>query len=239
MALNASKVKSTGGPRAPILDDGAYPARLIAVIDLGLQPQEFKGESKPPKQEIQTIYESCDEFMPGEDGEPDESKPRWFWESFPLNHIKSERAKSTARYLALDPNLEYDGDWVEMIGRPVLIGLIKTKGRDGNEYNNIGGTSTMRAKEAAKLPELVNDPIVFDLSQPDVEVFLSLPERIQEKIKNSLEFEGSKLDKLLADHKGGDKKPKEEKKEKPKKEVVVDDEIPFEPDNNEGDDNDW
>lgn len=244
MALNASKVKGNSGPRAPVLDAGAYPARLVGVIDLGLQPQEYKGESKPPKNEIQIIYESSDEFMPGEDGEPDESKPRWFWESFPLNHIKSEKAKSTARYLALDPTLEFGGDWSKLVGRPVNVGLTRTKSRDGNEYNNVGATSSMRPKEADKLPELVNDPILFDMSEPDVEVFLALPERLQNKIKDSLEFDGSELDKLLEDHKGGGKK--EEKKKKEKKEAVVDDEVPFESDNNEEneenageDNNDW
>ena len=213
MALNASKVKNTGGPRAPLLDAGAYPGRLVAVIDLGLQPQEYQGESKPPKTELQIIYELSDEFMPDEDGNPDESKPRWMWESFPLNHIKSDKAKSTARYMALDPSLEHDGDWTALIGQPVLIGVTRTKGRDGNEYNNVGGTSTMRAKEAAKLPELVNEPILFDTDNPDLEVFLKLPDRVQTKIKEGLEFDGSPLDKLLAEHKGGGSS-KSEAKEK-------------------------
>lgn len=204
MALNASKVKQeSSGPKAPILDEGAYPARLVAVIDLGLQPQSYNGEAKAPKNQLQTIYESTDEFMPDEDGEPDETKPRWFWDDFPLNHIKSDKATSTKRYMALDPNLEHDGDWAKLVGNPVIVGLTRTKGRDGNEYNNVGSTSTMRAKEANKLPELVNPVILFDLSDPDVEVFNKLPNRIQEKIKSNLEYEGSLLQKLL---KGGKKK---------------------------------
>lgn len=201
MALNASKVKQeSSGPRAPVLDEGAYPARLVGVIDLGLQPQSYNGEAKAPKNQLQIIYESSDEFMPGEDGEPNEEKPRWFWEDFPLNHIKSDKATSTKRYMALDPQLEFDGDWSKLIGRPVIVGLTRTKGRDGNEYNNVGSTSTMRAKEAAKLPELVNDPILFDLEEPDLEVFNSLPNRLQEKIKSNLEYEGSALEALI---KGG------------------------------------
>lgn len=210
MALNASKVKQeSSSPRAPTLDEGAYPARLVGIIDLGLQPQSYGGEAKAPKNQLQIIYESTDEFMPDEDGNPNEEKPRWFWEDFPLNHIKSDKATSTKRYMALDPQLEFNGDWAKLIGRPVIVGLTRTKGRDGNEYNNVGSTSTMRAKEADKLPELVNSPILFDLESPDVDVFNGLPNRLQEKIKENLEYEGSKLEALL---KGGGKSTKGEQK---------------------------
>lgn len=203
MALNASKIKGTSnGPKAPLLDEGAYPGRLIAVIDLGLQPQSYNGEAKAPRNELQTIYELSDEFMPGEDGEPDESKPRWMWESFPLNNLGQDKAKSTGRYYALDPQEEHGGDWSKLIGAPVIIAIIKSK--DG-QYNNVASTSTMRAKEAAKLPELVNDPILFDMDNPDLDVFLALPQRLQDKIKESLSFGGSKIEALLASHKEGGK----------------------------------
>lgn len=215
MALNANKVKGTSnGPKAPLLDEGGYPARLVAVIDLGLQPQQYQGEQKAPKVELQTIYELSDEFMPDEDGNPDESKPRWMWESFPLNNLNSDKAKSTARYYALDPNEENGGDWSKLIGAPVIVGVTKTRSRDGNDYNNVGTTSTMRAKEASKLPDLVNDPILFDMDNPDLEVFLALPQRLQDKIKESLSFGGSKIEKLLAGHKEGGKSTKGEQSKK-------------------------
>lgn len=240
--MNANNVPRTNtGTRAPILDEGAYPGRLVAVIDLGLQPQSpYQGQEKPPAYMIQTIYESSDEFMPGEDGEPDESKPRWFWEDFPIYSLDQDKAKSTKRYFALDPNKEFDGDWSELIGQPVLIALTRSKAKNGNEYNNVGGTSAMRPKEAAKLPDLVNEPRVFDLDNPDVEVFLSLPNNLQEKIKGNLNYEGSKLEKALAVHSG---KPKDEVKTSKSKKVEVkeeiDDEIPWTGDEKESDDSDW
>lgn len=200
MALNARKVKNNSGPKAPLIDDGVYPGRLQGVVDCGLQPQEYKGESKAPKNEIWTTYELSDEFMPDEDGNPNEEKPRWFSEFIPLNNLDSDLARSTKRYYALDPNEEEEGDWAVLTGRPVNVTIV-TKG----EYNNIGGTAAMRPKDAAKLPELVNAPRVFSMDDPDVEVFLTLPNFVQDKIKNGLEFEGSKLDELLKKHKAGGK----------------------------------
>jgi len=230
MALNARKVKNTSGPKAPLLDEGAYPARLVQVIDLGLQPQEYKGETKPPKNEMWHTYELSDEFMPGEDGEPDETKPRWLSERLPLNSLGSDLAKSTKRYYALDPKEEHDGDWTALLGSPAILAVTVN-----GEYNNIGGTSTMRPKEAAKCPELVNDTKVFSMDDPDVEVFLSLPDFLQKIIKDGLEFEGSKLDGLLAKHKGGDKPVSKTK------EVVEDDNIPFdnEPEADTDDGDEW
>lgn len=228
MALNARKIKSTGGPKAPLIEAGAYPARLVQVIDLGLQPQEFGGETKTPKNDLWITYELTDEFMPGEDGEPDETKPRWQSERFPLNNLSSDLAKSTKRYMALDPNMEADGDWSELLGNPVLVTIV-VKG----EYNNIAGTSTMRPKEAAKLPELVNPTKVFSMDDPDLEVFNSLPQFLQDIIKGGLEYEGSKLERLLK----GDKSEKKEAKKPVKTTPIEEDSIPFDTDEEDG--GDW
>lgn len=244
MSLNARKVKNTNsGPKAPLLDEGAYPARLVHIIDLGVQPQEYQGEVKAPKNEIWTTYELVDEFMPDEDGEDDVERPLWVSESFPLNHLDSDRAKSTKRYYALDPKEEHEGEWPELIGKPVLVTIIKKETKTG-EYNNVGGTSAMREKEASKLPELVNEPKVFLMSDPDVEVFLSLPQFLQDKVKKGLEYEGSKLEELLANHKGsvGNDEKKEEKKVRKTKSTAPDVKSGAEETashGEEGDDDDW
>lgn len=232
MALNARKVKNNSGPKAPAIDEGAYPARLVQVIDLGLQKQEFGGEVKTPKNDIWVTYELVDEFMPGEDGEPDTEKPRWLSERFPLNNLDSDLAKSTKRYYALDPNEEENGNWASLIGRPVLVTVTK-KTKDGDSRNYIGGTSAPRAKDAAKYAPLVNEPKVFSMDDPDVEVFNSLPDFLKDMIKEGLEFEGSKLDRLL-------KGEKVSKKENKKGEEIVDsDEIPFDEPTTESDGDDW
>ena len=84
MTLKANEVPSNGTRQEPI-EPGSYPARLVQVIDLGLQPQEYLGEEKAPKIEITTTYELSDEFMKDEEGNDIEDKPRWVSETFPLN----------------------------------------------------------------------------------------------------------------------------------------------------------
>lgn len=239
MTLNASKVNNNSKPQQPI-EPGSYPARLVQVIDLGLQPQEYQGETKDPQNEIMTTYELTDEFMKDEDGNDIEDKPRWVSETFALHSLNSDRAKSTKRYYALDPDARYNGDWSQLVETPATVVLINKAGKGknaGKVFTNITEVSAMRPKDASRLPALKNEPKVFSMEEPDVELFLSFPEFIQNKIKAGLEFKGSKLDDLLQNHKGGEKK-EAPKKAEPKGEV--DDSIPFDDDAlMDNDDGNW
>ena len=226
MTLKANEVPRTGKSQEP-LDPGSYPSRLVMVLDLGLQPQTYNGETKDPKIEIMTTYELSDEFMKDDEGNELKDKPRWQSETFTLNSLNSDKAKSTQRYLALDPNLEHDGDWSKLLGTPATITVVNNAGKGKNKgkvFNNIASVSTMRAKDADKLPPLVNNARYFDMDNPDVELFLTLPQFVQDKIKGGLEFKGSKLDELLKNHKGEKKETKAE--------------VP-EPEDKENDDGNW
>lgn len=214
MGLNASKVQGGNANKVeqPVMEAGTYPARLVQVIDFGLQPQRaYKGDPKPPAHEISTTYEFVDCFMVDEKGNDVEDKPRWVSESFPLRNIMADLATSTKRAKALDPEGVHNGDWPAMLGSPVNVTVVINESK-GKVYTNIASTATMRAKDAAKCPELKNDTKFFDLSEPDLEVFNSLPEWIREKIKGNLNFAGSKLEALL----GGDAVQRVEKKEEAK-----------------------
>jgi hypothetical protein len=217
MAINAKKVAgNNAGNRVaqPNIEPGVYPARLVQIIDLGIQPQrEYKGAAKPPVQEIMLTYELVDEFMKDEDGNDVEDKPRWVSENFPLHNLKADLAKSTKRYLAFDPTEAFEGDWGKCIGQAINVTIVQNKNGD-KIYDNVANIAAMRPKDAANCPELVNPTKVFDLDDPDMEVFASLPKWIQDKLTSNLNYKGSVLEGLVA------KAPaKEEKKEeKPKKE---------------------
>lgn len=93
----------------------------------------------------------------------------------------------------------------------------------------VASTGQMRAKDAQKAEGLKNDPKIFDMDDPDMEVFNSLPNWLQGVVKESLNFGGSALEKAIANG-GEEEKPKKE--EKTKKEAPVKEE-------DESDDGDW
>ena len=212
MALNARKVPSNNNKdrveQEPI-EAGSYPARVVQILDLGLQPQRpFEGEDKPPAHEIMMTYEFLDEFIKDENGEDVEDKPRWLSETFPFRSLDSDLAKSTKRYRALDPEEVHEGDFTALVETPCTVTVVNNAGKGknaGKVYNNIAAVSAMRPKDARTAPALVNEPKVFVLDEPDLTVFLSLPQWLQDKIKANLEYEGSTLQEALEAHQDDDK----------------------------------
>ena len=246
MGLNAKEKEFAGNGKRieqEAMEAGTYPARLVQVIDLGVQEQQpFKGEPKPPAQEIMTTYEFPDEFIQDEEGNDVEDKPRWLSENFVLHPLDSDLAKSTKRYYAIDPDCDKGGDWTELLGMPVMVTIVANAGKGknaGRVFNNIASTSGMRKKEADKLPDLKNPSKVFDQSDlSTAEIFLTLPQYIQDKIKGGLEWDGSAMEKAIK--KLGKKEDvKEEKKDKKAAlKEDMDDEVPFDTDE-EKDNSDW
>jgi hypothetical protein len=210
MSLNINKVKSTGGSRQKPLEPAGYPGRVVMIVDLGLQAQkEFKGNKKDPQHEMSITYELSDEFMLDEDGKEQKDKPRWQSETFTLRNAKAEKAISTLRYKVLDPENKDDGDFTKQLGKAVTVNIVQAPGKGANAgkiYNNVSSITPIRAKDLDKVPPLVGTPTLFLLDTPDLEVFNSLPEFIQTKIKGNLNYNGSTLQALL----GGKPVPKEE-----------------------------
>lgn len=238
MALNAKDKEYTGGKRVDqeALEAGTYPARLVQVIDLGVQEQDpFAGqEPKPPVQKLMVTYELSDEFIKNEEGEEQTDKPRWLSEEFAFHPLESDLATSTKRYYALDPKCEKKGEWPDLIGTPVMLTIVQNIGKGKNAgriFNKITATSSMRQKEAEKLPELKNDGKVLDLSDVStVDVLMTLPEWIQKKIKEGLEFEGSPMAEAVKNYKKDDKGGKQDKKVADKKQSKVADNPPADTD---------
>lgn len=205
MSLNASKVRGKAGSKQKPLVAGSYPARIVAVIDLGLQAQRpYLGQEKEPAREIMITYELLDEFVEGEDGKPDESKPRWVSETMPLHNLKADKAKSTRRYMALDPDVVHGGDWTKLLGKACLATIVVNPGKGANAgkvFNNIGEIAAMRPKDEANAPPLVNESYFFDLDDPNIEVFNSFPDFIKDKLKANLEYNGSALQAALGEKK--------------------------------------
>lgn len=188
-----AKDNAGGGFRQPPMEAGTYPARTVQILYLGTQEQRpYKGQPKPDAPELMVTYEFLDEFCVDEAGDIQEDKPRWLSETFVLHGLGADKAKSTARYYALDPENVHDGDWSELINIPCSVTVTATPGKGDKKdiiYNNIAAVSTMRAKEASKAPELVNPPKLFSAEDPDMEVLGSLPQWIQDKVKESPEFQ--------------------------------------------------
>jgi len=212
MGLNANNQTGTGGGdyvEQEALAVKQYPARVVQVIDLGLQPQKpYNGKDKPPVDKIHMTYEFSDEFLKDEDGQDREDMPRWLSEDMPFYSLEAEKAKSTLRYKAIDPTGLLNGEFTELVGMPCqLLPVIEPK-RDkkknnkiieGKFVNYIGDISGPIGVKGYEQPALVNAGAVFTLADPDLEVFKKLPDWLQDRIKGNLNYNGSKLQELLGE----------------------------------------
>lgn len=231
MTMNANELPSSGSGgdyNRPNVDAGTYPARILQVVNLGLQAQRpYKGEDRSPAMELLVTYELLDVFMQTDAGEDIEDKPLLVTERFKFSAMSNEKARSTKRYKAIDPANVFGGAWDKLVGLPVSLTLIINE-KGEKQYLNVGGVSPMRPKDASKAGDLINPPIVFNFYKPDIEQFAKLPDWIKNIITSNLQFNGSELSHLLSkeEHQGAKAKTAAKPVEQDSQEEL-DDEIPF------------
>ena len=199
MSLNAKEVGQ--GIIQPALGAGTYPGRTCLLVDLGEQKQEYQGEVKKPARELYLGYELADEFMVDENGNVLEDKPRWFGERFPLRNLLADNAKSTKRYVALDPDDDFDGDFTKLLDIPCLITITNephSAGKHkGKVFNNVSNVSCMRAKERGSAPALKGDTRLSLFDKPDMKALNSVPPWMKDKVLDALDYEGSAMKVLM------------------------------------------
>ena len=207
MGLNANNQTGSGDfVEQEALEIGQYPGRVVQVIDLGLQPQKpYNGKPKKPVDKIHLTYELSDEFMLDVDGEEQEDKPRWYSEDMPFYSLEADKAKSTERYNAIDPTGSTAGEFTELLGMPCQVMLTKEPKKKngkvikGKFVNYVGDVAGAVMVKGYTQPELVNKPASFLLSDPNMELFGKLPDWLQDRIKNNLNYNGSKLQELCGE----------------------------------------
>lgn len=191
MSLKGKDVRVSGGVEQLPIEPGVYPARLVQVIDLGLQDMSSeRWGKKRPANKIWLTWELVNEFCKDENGNDIEDKPRWVSDQRPWYGIGADKAPSAMYYKAMDPKNEYDEDFGKLVGKPCLVTVVNNE-KNGKVYTNVAGVTP--PMKGMQIPELVNEPKVLDLDAPDMEVFESLPDFLKDIIKSNLEYNGSML----------------------------------------------
>lgn len=178
MALIAKKkAKST----VPPLAADTYLAVCIGVIDLGEQLVKFKEKSEQYLHKILFLFEVIGETV-DVDGE---AKPRWLSKEYTLSLSgKSKLAPVISAWTGIEAVDEYDV--MQLVGRPALITVI-VKETDSGLYNDIPVITS--PPKFMTIPNAESELLPFEIENWNNEVFEKLPEWIQNKIKNSTEYQ--------------------------------------------------
>lgn len=173
------KIKDRAKPKTPPVEPGVYMAICIGCVDLGEQYNEtFKNRSNKCLYIFELIGETIEV-----DGE---MKPRQLSKEFA---ISSSSKSNLRKFIESWNGKSYtDDDFMELdlfdqIGKSCQINVVLN---DTKEYANIDNLMPLPRGMA---PFTTETPSVrWDMSAWDDEVFKTLPEWIQDKIKKSTEY---------------------------------------------------
>ena len=173
------KVKDRAKPKTPPVEPGVYMAICIGCVDLGEQYNEtFKNHSNKCLYIFELIGETIEV-----DGE---IKPRQLSKEFA---ISSSSKSNLRKFIESWNGKSYtDDDFMELdlfdqIGKSCQLNVVLN---DTKEYANIDNLMPLPRGVPAFTTETA--PVRWDMSAWDDEVFKTLPEWIQDKIKKSTEY---------------------------------------------------
>lgn len=168
--------------KLPPVEPGTYMAICVGIYDLGEQQTEWKGKTRYSNQ-IMFTFE-----LAGETIEVDgEMKPRQLSRSFA---VSTSNKAGLRKFLTSWRGQAFTDEEIKqfntdtMLGRPAMIQVVLN---DTGEYANIDGV--MRLPKGMTAPTTESELYCFNIDEWDDKTFETLPEWIQEKIKNSTQYQ--------------------------------------------------
>ncbi len=173
---------------------GMHLARCYRIIDQGTQKSEYMGKEKYlPKVMIQfEIHSEDDKGTPllTQDG-----RPLSIAKSFTLTLAeKSTLRKDLQMWRGRDFTAEElrGFELKNVLGAWAMLNVTHTES-NGKTYTNIAGVNPVPANmKKAGLPNGVNELKIFDIENPDMELFDSFSENLKKKIESSPEWQESR-----------------------------------------------
>ena len=189
MAFIAS---DSGGGNFKRVPAGAYIGRCYSLIDLGTQLSSGQfGEKLQHKIRI-----GWELFGEDENGQPltvdvdGREMPMTISKSYTVSlHEKSGLRKDLAAWRGRDfTDEEAKGfDVSKLIGAYCMVN-VTTSETNGKTYSNVAGLTPLPGALKNSKPAPVHEHVVFDLDKPDMAVFNSFHEKLQNAIKASPEW---------------------------------------------------
>ncbi len=188
-----TKSSASSGSFLPV-PVGMHLARCYRIIDLGTQKTEWEGKTKHiPKVMLQFEVHGEDEA-----GQPiltAAGKPMTISKNY--SNMLSERASLRADLCSWRgrdfTKAEAAGfELSNVLGVWAMITAATSIGKNGGEYTNIVSINPVPSIiKQAGLPEGHNPTQIFWIEEPDMEMFESFSDSLQEKIKLSPEWEAT------------------------------------------------
>jgi hypothetical protein len=189
MAFVAS---DSGGGNFKRVPPGAYIGRCYSLVDLGTQLTSGQfGEKLQHKIRI-----GWELFGEDEQGEPltvdvdGKMMPLTITKRYTVSlHEKAGLRRDLAAWRGKDfTDEEAKGfDVAKLIGAYCMVNATQSE-TNGKTYTNVAGLTPLPGALRNAKPAAVHDNVIFDLDKPDMEVFSTFHEKLQEAIKKTPEW---------------------------------------------------
>ena len=184
--------KASGGTFKPV-PPGTHLARCYRIVDLGTQKTEWQGQIKY----LHKVMLQFEVHSEDDDGKPlrtDKGEPMSISKNFTLSLAeKASLRKDLASWRGRDftPDELKGFKLKNVLGAWAMLSITKSAGKDGKEYTNIVSISGVPKQMKASLPEGHNQPAMFLISAPDMELFDTFSDALKAKIMGSPEWDGA------------------------------------------------
>lgn len=170
---------------------GMHLARCYRIIDLGTQESTYMGAVKK-LHKVMLSFEVHSEDGQGKPTKTSGGDPMTVSKNFTVTlQDKSTLRKDLQTWRGRDfTTEELNGfELKNVLGHWAMISVVETE-NNGQTYTNIANINPVpAAMKKSGLPEGHNEPKIFDINDPDMDLFESFSENLQNKIKKSPEWE--------------------------------------------------
>ena len=180
MTLILSEVKK-GGKDFGRVDDGTYPARIVQVVDFGIQPQTDWKTKEPvdSKPRVMITWEFATSRIELENDEGTTSLPRWTGKEYTVsNSDMSNLMKLVGTLAPKARGLD------ELVNLPCMVQIGSTSG------GNAKVEQVLKPIEGMDVAPLEKSSMFFDFDHPEEALFKELPIWQRRKIMEAENYEG-------------------------------------------------
>jgi len=181
---------------------GAHLARCYRISDLGTQKSEYMGETKY----LHKIMVGWEIHGMNDDGSKitmNDGRPFAIFKNY--THSWSDKANlridlQSWRGRPFNEEEMLKFDLANVLGAWCMLNVIERQGQNGNTYSNVAGVTPVPAMiKKNGLPDAVNKNEIFNIAQPDMEVFNGFSDNLKKKIESSPEWQKRRKNEKPAD----------------------------------------
>ena len=172
---------------------GMHLARCYRIVDLGTQKSEYMGQTKY----LHKIMIGWEIHGTKEDGTPlrmQDSRPFAIFKNYTLSWSEKANLRLDLQSWRGKPFTQEEMrrfDLKNVLGAWCMLNIIERPAKTGNNvYSNVDGVTPVPAiYKQNGLPAAVNKNEIFNLNEPDMELYATFSDNLKAKIASSPEWE--------------------------------------------------